>query len=357
MIGEAAAMRAAPDAREAEIASFLRRAGWQAAARAPLAGDASPRRYERLSGGPRPAVLMDAPPDLGEDVRPFAALTGLLRDRGFAAPDIYACDTAAGLLLLEDVGDALFARVCAATPEAEAELYEAAVDLLVALHAAPPPGTALGYDAAHPIGPYSELVLLREARLVVDWWAPAAGRRLSSAALAEFDALVAEACARPSRDRSALVLRDYHAENLIWDGAAEGLARVRPLDYQDAVAGSAAYDLVSLLEDARRDVPDGLRAAMTARYAAAARAADPDFDAEAFAADAAALAAQRNLKIMGVFARLARRDGKPRYLPLIPRVWGHLRRDLAHPDLAALRVFVERWIPEPDDAALAAAAS
>ena len=349
--------RAAPDAREAEIASFLRKAGWDAAARAHLAGDASPRRYERLSGGPQPAVLMDAPPDSGEDVRPFAALTGLLRDRGVAAPEIYACDTAAGLLLLEDLGDALFARICDAAPETQPELYEAAVDLLAELHEAPPPGTALSADAAHPIGPYSELVLLREARLVVDWWAPAAGRRLSPGALAEFDALVAEACARPARDRGALVLRDYHAENLIWDGSAEGLSRVRPLDYQDAVAGSRAYDLISLLEDARRDVSAELRQAMTARYVARARAAEPDFDMEAFEADAAALAAQRNLKIMGIFARLARRDGKPRYLQLIPRVWAHLRRDLAHPDLAALRIFVERWIPEPDAEALAAAAA
>jgi len=154
-----------------------------------------------------------------------------------------------------------------------------------------------------------------------------------------------------------LALRDYHAENLVWRGAGAGAARVGLLDFQDALAGHPAYDLVSLLEDARRDVSPDLAAAMTARYAEGARARDPGFDAEAFAADAAALAAQRNLKIVGIFARLNRRDGKPRYLSLIPRVWAHLRRDLANPALAPLRRVVERLIPEPTAEALAAAAA
>jgi aminoglycoside/choline kinase family phosphotransferase len=341
-------------ARAAAADAFLGRGAWGRAARAPLAGDASPRRYWRLTAadGAR-AVLMDADPADGEDVRPFAALTGTLRERGFSAPAVFDVDFDRGFLLLEDLGDALYARVCAADPAAEAGLYAAAVDLLAELHAAPPPAVAAGAGATHPVPPYDAAVLAREARLAVDWWAKGAGAPLSADAAAEFDALVAAACARPAADRRALVLRDYHAENLIWLPDRRGTARVGLLDYQDALAGSAAYDLISLLEDARRDTSADLRAAMAARYAAAARARDPAFDADAFAAEAAALAAQRNLKIVGIFARLRLRDGKPAYLDLIPRVWDHLMRDLSAPGLSALSAFVARRIPEPTAAALA----
>jgi hypothetical protein len=337
----------------AAAAAFLGRGAWGAAARAPLAGDASPRRYLRLTAASgATAVLMDADPATGEDVRPFAALTGALRARGFSAPEVLEADLDAGFLLLEDLGDALYARVCAADPAAEATLYAAAVDLLAALHKAPPPAVAAGAGATHAVPPYDAAVLLREARLALDWWTAAAAP-LSPDAAAEYDALVLDACAGAEPDRSALVLRDYHAENLIWLPERAGVARVGLLDYQDALAGSPAYDLVSLLEDARRDTSAELRAAMTARYVAAARARDPRFCAEAFAADAAALAAQRNLKIVGIFARLWLRDGKPAYLDLIPRVWDHLMRDLAAPGLAALRGFVARHVPAPEAAALA----
>jgi aminoglycoside/choline kinase family phosphotransferase len=344
-----------PADRAAAAAAFLGRGAWGSAARAPLAGDASPRRYLRLTAASgATAVLMDADPATGEDVRPFAALTGALRARGFSAPRVLEADLDAGFLLLEDLGDALYARVCAADPAAETALYAAAVDLLGALHEAPPPAVATGAGAAHPVPPYDAAVLLREARLAVDWWtAAAAAAPLSADAAAEYDALVLAACAGVEPDRRALVLRDYHAENLIWLPERTGVARVGLLDYQDALAGSPAYDLVSLLEDARRDTSADLRAAMTARYAAAARERDPRFCAEGFAADAAALAAQRNLKIVGIFARLWLRDGKPAYLDLIPRVWSHLTRDLAAPGLAALRGFVARHVPEPDAAALA----
>ncbi|TVQ55843.1 MAG: aminoglycoside phosphotransferase [Rhodobacteraceae bacterium] len=338
-------------------AGFLARAGWGAARVSPLAGDASPRRYHRAHGADGRAVLMDADPATGEDVRPFAALTGLLRARGFSAPEVLAADLTGGFLLLEDLGDALYARVCAADPPAEGALYAAAVDLLGALHAEPPPAAAEGAGWRHPIPPYDAATLLREARLAVDWWAPAAGFPLPDDALAEYDALVAAACAPVAEDRSALVLRDYHAENLLWLPEREGVARVGLLDYQDALAGSPAYDLISLLEDARRDTSSDLRAAMTARYVGAARARDPRFDVEGFSLGCAALAAQRNLKIVGIFARLARRDGKPGYLKLIPRVWAHLRRDLAHPALAPLARFVERRLPAPDAVALARAAA
>ncbi len=349
----------APDAdggrdRLAALDAFAARGPWAGAARAALAGDASPRRYWRLTRDDgRRAVLMDADPASGEDVRPFAALTGWLRDRGFSAPEILDADAGAGLLLLEDLGDALFARVCADDPGAAPALYAAAADALAALQSAPPPAVATAPGFSHPIPPYDAATLLREARLAVDWWTPAAGEALSADAAAEFDARLADACARPAADRRALALRDFHAENLIWLPQRRGVARVGLLDYQDALAGHPAYDPISLLEDARRDVEPALHAATWARFAAAARDRDPGFDAAAFAADAAALAAQRNLKILGIFARLWLRDGKPAYLDLIPRVWGHLAGDLSHPGLSALRAFVDRHIPAPSPQALA----
>ncbi len=341
--------------RAAARAHFLRASGWGGARVAPLAGDASPRRYLRLTQGPggAGAVLMDADPATGEDVRPFAALTGWLRDEGFSAPALLAAEPAAGFLLLEDLGDALFSRVCAGEPAGEPALYAAAIDLLIALRGLTPPERVSAQGCAHAVPPYDAPTLLREARLATDWWAQGSGAALSHDALAEFDALIGAACARVAQQAGALALRDFHAENLVWLPQRSGVARVGLLDYQDALRGAPAYDLVSLLEDARRDTAPALRAAMRARYRAAARAVDPGFDAEAFAADAAVLAAQRNLKIVGIFARLALRDGKPGYLALIPRVWAHLRRDLAHPALRALAAFVGARIPEPTPERLA----
>ncbi|MGF1659278.1 MAG: aminoglycoside phosphotransferase family protein [Rubrimonas sp.] len=350
---------ACAETRADALRGFLRATGWGGARLAPLAGDASARRYLRLTGGPGDAgaVLMDADPAAGEDVRPFAALTGWLRAQGFSAPDILAADAEAGFLLLEDFGDALVSRVCAADPAAEAPLYEAAVDLLAALAAIPPPETAIGHGCAHAVPPYDAATLLREARLATDWWAAGAEVGLSPDALAEFDAKLTAACAAAAEARSTLALRDYHADNLIWLPDRRGLARVGLLDHQDALRGAPAYDLISLLEDARRDVSPDLRMAMAARFAGALKARDPGFDAEAFAAQAAALAAQRNLKIVGIFARLALRDGKPGYLALIPRVWAHLSRDLTHPDLQALAAFVARHLPEPTPQRLARVAA
>jgi aminoglycoside/choline kinase family phosphotransferase len=204
-----------------------------------------------------------------------------------------------------------------------------------------------------PLPPYDDAVLAREAALVRQWWMPAAGAEPSADLAAEFDALVAESTVAVAPCRDVLVLRDYHAENLIWLPERIGAARVGLLDYQDALAGHAAYDLVSLLEDARRDTSPDLREAMIRRYLDR----HPGLHGAAFRAAYAALGAQRNLKIVGIFARLAIRDGKPRYLSLIPRVWGHLQSDLAHPALAPLRDWVARHVPPPDPAALARAAA
>lgn len=331
---------------DADIACFLKVAGWGDAELAPLAGDASNRRYLRLQRGEETAVLMDAPPTRGEDIRPFIAVTEFLLAHGFSAPQLLAADPEKGLLLLEDLGDALYARHLPEAPADEGALYGAAVDLLVRLAEIPPP-EAIG-QAGLPLGAYSREVLLREATLFTEWWLPVAGQ--GSPALAEdFAGLMAEAIAPVADARGAVVLRDYHAENLLWLPARAGLARVGLIDYQDALAGHAAYDLVSLLEDARRDTSPELQEAMIARYLGAR----PGLDPQEFRAAYAILGAQRNLKIIGIFARLARRDGKTRYLAMIPRVWAHLQRDLAHPGLAELRAWVARHAPPPEAAILA----
>lgn len=324
-------------------AAFLAAAGWADAEARPLAGDASARRYERLTRAAVPAVLMDAPPEAGEALVPFLAVTAHLRARGFSAPEVLHADPAAGFALLEDLGDALYARVCAADPAAEPALYAAAVDLLAELQAAPPPAAIDGW----PVPPYDAATLAREALLAVDWYLAGAAGAPSADLRAEFAGLLDAACAEVAGVRSALVLRDCHAENLIWLPDRRGAARVGLLDYQDALRGHGVYDLISLTEDARRDTSADLRAALTARFAAAT-GADPD----ALARDAAVLAAQRNLKIVGIFARLAWRDGKPRYLALIPRVWAHLQRDLSHPALGPLAAWVARHLPPPEPAVL-----
>ena len=321
--------------RRALIEAFLARAGWGGAGRAVLAGDASNRRYDRLTDRATgaSAVLMDAPPDRGEDVRPFLRVARHLRSLGLSAPEILAEDAEQGFLLLEDLGDALFARVIAADPGLETPLYECAIDLLAELHRHPAPADLAAYDAA-TMGPLGALPF--------DWYLPAIAKAPEGekqAFQAELETILARHCA----DRPVLAQRDYHAENLIWLPDRRGIARVGLLDFQDAMAGHPAYDLVSLLEDARRDVPPALQQAMIERYIAAT-----SVDRDAFLTAYACLGAQRNLRILGVFARLCIRDGKPYYVDLMPRVWGHLQHDLAHPALAGLRARVERLIPAPD---------
>lgn len=330
--------------RAAEIDGFLAAAGWGAAARAPLAGDASARSYTRLSRqagretGAR-AMLMDVPPASGLQAAPFLAVTGWLRGLGFSAPEILAAEPGLGLVLLEDLGDDLFLRL-AGDPGREATLYAAAVDLLAELQAAPLPAATADWSPA----PYDRAVLMREMRLVHEWYLPAAtGAATPPELAAEFDALAEGIVAIAAAEPPTAVLRDYHAENLIWLPERAGSARVGLLDYQDLLIGAPAYDLASLLGDARRDVAPELAAAMTARYLDRTGR-----EADGFARAAAALGAQRNLKILGLFVRLARRDGKAGYLRHLPRVWGRLKRDLAHPDLAALAGFVAAHVPPPE---------
>lgn len=304
--------------------SFLAATDWAAAEIAPLPGDASFRRYFRLA---RPdgssAMLMHAPPP-HEDPRPFLAVAHWLENGGLRAPHIIAEDAAAGWVLLEDFGDWRLREWLDAHPGDEGRLYEAAVDTLAHLHRLPP-----GHFEAYDLKEYQ-----REAGLFTEWYCPTAGLEVDDRAWrAAWDVVLAPVLARQTP--GVVVLKDYHAENIMLpaDGS-QGL-----IDFQDALIGHPAYDLVSLLQDARRDVSPAIEQAMLTRYISAAGYPE-DFDA-----DYARLGAQRNAKIVGVFTRLAKRDGKTRYLELIPRVWGLLERDLAHPALKPVASWFEENIP------------
>ncbi|MEI4471933.1 aminoglycoside phosphotransferase family protein [Frigidibacter sp. MR17.24] len=317
--------------RDAAARALIEAAGWGGAERRWLAGDASNRRYERLIEGGRTAVLMDADPARGEDVRPFLAIARALGERGFSSPAILAADEAAGFLLIEDLGDDLFARVIAADPAREPELYAAATDLLSALHAsAPVPGLV----------PYDREIMGRFAALSIDWYRR--GATGEGAPSGDFAALVAGLKDRLAPGEPVIALRDFHAENLLWLPERAGTARVGLLDFQSAMAGNRAYDLVSMLQDARRDVSPAVEARMVARYAET-----NGLDQGLFGAEYAFCGAQRNLRILGGFARLSMHFGKPHYVDLIPRVWALLQRDLAHPALAPLAAAVAAALPAP----------
>ena len=313
------------------VETFLGRTCWADAHRTPLAGDASRRRYERLHlGSGKTAILMIAPPETGEDVRPFARLARHLRALGFSAPEIYEADPDAGFLLTEDLGDALFARLASQDPQCEAPIYTAAVDVLAALHKASPPD-----DLAH-MTPES----LAEATALSSIWY--AGFGAGDADPAVLDTLVAAFSGLGALD-TVLVLRDFHAENLIWLEDRQGTARVGLLDFQDALIGHPAYDLASLLWDARRDLAPGLAGTMLDHYARTT-----GMDRGALSHAAALFSAQRNLRILGIFARLSLAAGKPGYIDFIPRVWGHLTDALGHPGLEDLRAAVLARHPAPN---------
>ena len=317
--------------RKAEIIRFLDTIGWSAAARAPLAGDASFRRYERLHHNGGTAVLMDAPPP--EDITSFVAVASYLRDVGCSAPKVMAVETGSGLALLEDLGDNTYTRVLNDGANA-APLYTAAIDLLVELQTHAP---------ADWLAPYDKATYFAEADLLLDWYMPAMDATPNSAAREAFHEAWDAVLPMSVLGAPVTVLRDYHADNLMWLSGREGLARVGLLDFQDALAGSPAYDLVSLLEDARRQVPADLVEAMITRYLAAS----PQLDPKAFRAAFAILGGQRNIKIIGIFTRLCRRDGKPAYLSMIPYVWRLLEGNLAHPVLSDVRAWFDRYLPPP----------
>ena len=318
--------------RAAAIAEFLADAGWCGVKPRLLAADASFRRYYRLIDGKRRAVLMDAPPPQ-ENVRPYIAVAEMLRGHGLSTPEIYAEDREHGLLLIEDFGDDTYTRLLARGAD-ETELYMLAIDTLIALQRA--------VTTPPTLPPYDEAVLLREAALLVEWYAPEVlGHPLSSALQEEYRALWRAALSAAAPDRPTLVLRDFHVDNLMLLEGRAGVQGCGLLDFQDALCGPVSYDLVSLLKDARRDVPAALREAMTERYLAAF----PELDRSAFLRSAAILAAQRNAKIIGLFTRLWRRDGKPQYLDHISRVWRLLESDLQELALQPLASWLDRHLP------------
>jgi aminoglycoside/choline kinase family phosphotransferase len=302
--------------------AFLAQHGWAGAEIRPLAGDASFRRYFRVTLAGRRAVLMDAPPP-HEDTAPFLSVAAWLSERGFAAPAVHAHDPEQGLVLLEDFGDVRMRETVDQAPAEGLRLYEAAVDLLVELHR----------HAAGPFRAYDARELHREAALLPEWYCPAVGLAVDPEGYrAAWDAVFGHALS----DAPVTVLRDYHAENLMLVGAER---RLGLLDFQDAAAGHRAYDLVSLLQDARRDVDPAVETAMLARYMAATGQGDD------FLAAYHVLGAQRNAKIIGIFTRLWKRDGKPRYPALCPRVWVYLERDLSEPVLRPVTAWFDAHVP------------
>lgn len=310
----------------AAAAEFLTQNGWQNARITPVAGDASFRRYFRVRSDDRQAILMDAPPP-HEDPRPFIAIAEYLTCAGFAAPEIFARDLDQGLVLLEDFGDQRMREYLDDHPEAEDGIYRRVIDLLRELHKAP----------AASVPPYDEAQYLREANLLTEWYCPAQQLEVDAQGFeAIWQQILAPVLA--AQNPPVTVMRDYHAENimLLEDG------RLGLLDFQDALIGHPAYDLVSMLQDARRDVPDVLEEDMLAYYLS-----DHDRDAaEQFRSHYAILGAQRNSKIIGIFTRLCMRDGKERYLDFLPRMWRLLEKDLRHPALAPVAQWFDRNIPD-----------
>ena len=331
-----------------------------------LLGDASARSYARLVLPDRSAILMNSPrqPDgppirdgkpysalvhLAEDVTAFVAVGHELRRRGLAAPAIYAFDLDQGFLLIEDLGDRVFGAELARGTKIDA-LYAPAVDVLLAIVNEPTaPLLPIEGHAPYRLPPYDADAMLTEARLLVDWFWPALNGRstpeeVRNAYVDLWQPLLTQAVVADN----TLILRDYHSPNLMWLPERAGLQEVGILDFQDALLGPAAYDLVSLLQDARLDVPEALEARQFARYCAARSASDPQFSSDQFSVLYATLGAQRNSKILGIFARLAKRDGKRGYLAHIPRVARYLKRNLAHPTLAPLRDWYQRELPPLD---------
>ena len=316
----------------AGIDSFLQNAGWGAAVIDPIPGDASFRRYFRIAEQGRNAMLMFAPPP-EEDPQPFLHVAHWLADNKMRAPQIYAEDAGQGWVLLEDFGDDRMRDWLDANPQGETGAYTRAVDALAQLHTKP----------AGPFASYDMDVYGREAALLTEWYCPAMQIDVDADGyLQAWNAALAPMLARmrAGEQTEVTVLRDYHAENIMLIGPDEaGQGDQGLIDFQDALVGHPAYDLVSLLQDARRDVSPDLERRMLDHYLAKTAAGTE------FVADYARLGAQRNAKIVGIFARLWKRDGKPRYLSYIPRVWEALERDLRHPALAPVATWFDANIP------------
>jgi aminoglycoside/choline kinase family phosphotransferase len=348
--------------REDEIAAFLARAGWSDAARVKLPGDASTRTYERLSLNGRAAMLMNqprsvetspCPPEADAAARAalgynalarlaagrvdaFVACARYLVSRELSAPEIFYAEPDAGLAIIEDLGDGLYARLIEDGAD-EGALYEAAIDALLVLHAEPPPDVLPG---GWPLLTYDALALNTAHDIFTEWMPRFRDVTFDDAALAEWEAIWAPIRAHGEREARVFCHRDYHAENLIWLPERDGAARVGLLDFQDAVKAHPAWDLSMLLHDARRTVSAELEATSLARYLAAA-----GVDRAAFLSDYHALGALNIVRILGIFARLVTRDGKPRYAAFMPRLWAYLDRCLADPALGRLKIWFDTHVP------------
>ncbi len=349
--------------RMSQLRAFVEQAGFGEALRRRMKGDASTRIFERLTLGGQTAILMNAPrrPDgppvrdgkpysaiahLAEDIVPYVAIANGLRDRNLSAPTILNADLDRGFIVMEDLGEQL---VVAGEPLAPIEeRYEVAVDLLVSLHRRRLPDKLIaGPQREHRFPHYDLDAFLIEAELLLDWYLVSANAPATDAVRSEFRILWREALEPAVNAPPTWVLRDYHSPNLLWLPERESVARIGLLDFQDALIGPPAYDLASLLQDARVDVPEALEVALFSRYVRA-RLSDQRFDAASFARLYATLAAQRATKILGIFARLSRRDDKPQYLRHLPRMLAYLQRSLAHPDLARLRAWYAANLPSHD---------
>jgi len=346
---------AARTERNAQVRAFLEESGFGEAQRRRMQGDASTRIFERLTLDDQTAILMNAPrradgppvrdgrpysaiAHLAEDVVPYVAVAAALRDRNLSAPAILHADLERGFVIMEDFGDV---RVVEGDPPAPIEArYRVAVDLLAALHGqALPDVLQVAPHLDYRLPRYDMEAFLIEAELLLDWYLPSVGAAASAAVREGFLALWREALVPAIEAPPTVVLRDYHSPNLLWLPQREDVARIGVLDFQDALIGPAAYDVASLLQDARVDIPEALEVALLSRYARTRRGDDRRFDVAAFSQLYATLAAQRATKILGIFARLARRDGKPQYLRHMPRLWTYLQRSLAHPALAPLKAW------------------
>jgi tRNA threonylcarbamoyl adenosine modification protein YjeE len=353
---------AAQVARLGALRAFLENAGFLNAERRRMPGDASTRSYARLIRDDGPSILMNSPrrPDgpaiydgksysaavhLAEDVKPFVAIANGLRAHGLSAPEIRHDDLDSGFLITEDFGGE--GVIEGEPPRPIAERYEAATDMLAALHHEALPASLPVSQQNYDIPVFDIDAWLVEIGLMTEWYLPDRGVELSPQRLGEFAAMWRALLQKPAAAPRTWVLRDFHSPNIIWLGDRAGIARVGIIDFQDTVLGPAAYDLVSLLQDARIDVPEQLELTLLTRYIKARRAADGDFDPAGFAELYAIMSAQRNTRLLGTFARLNRRDGKPQYLRHQPRIWTYLSRSLAHPALAEFRRWYAANVPPP----------
>jgi N-acetylmuramate 1-kinase len=354
---------AAQVARLKALRQFLAEAGFIDARRERMAGDASIRSYARLIRNHGIFILMnsprraDGPPiyggksysaavHLAEDVKPFVAIDQGLRERGFSAPAIHHGDLEAGFLITEDFGSE--GLIEGDPPRPIAERYEIGVDLLATLHRDRlPEALPLAPHVAYTIPTFDIEAMLIEIGLMVEWYLPDRGIEPGEDLRAEFATLWRDLLSKADAEPKTWMLRDFHSPNLIWLGERSGISQIGIIDFQDAVLGPAAYDVVSLLQDARVDVPEQLELALLTRYIKARHASDDNFDPGGFAEIYAIMSAQRNTRLLGTFARLNRRDGKPQYLRHQPRIWAYLARSLAHPTLLRIRQWYRANVPPP----------